>query len=460
MTIGKRVITLRGRIGLILTALLGLVLVIATLVWVRETRNAIHEEVQAATRVAEQWLIVLIPETLRDTAQGPERLMAHLQAVGRLRANRLDVIGPSGELLYVSPEPTWKAGRDAPQWFARWITPVVPERSFTAGDRTVILQPDTSRAVLDAWDDITAVLGWAGAMLLLVWVALRAALNRALAPLTQIDAALSRGADGKFDTRIPAYGVKELDLLAKSYNRLAESLDQTRAENVRLEQDQAFSRALQNRLEEERKLIARELHDELGQAITAVRAITGAILQRADDQPQLHGSAQAILAMTGQMQDGVRAILQRLRPPATTQGSRLDEAVSGYCALWSSHHPDIRVECRTAELPDRSTDAFSLTVLRLLQESLTNVARHADADRVEVTLACDDKHIELQVTDNGKGLTPRVMPHRFGIAGMRERVSELHGELQLETPPEGGLRVRARLPRNPHMEEAHDGDSA
>ncbi len=451
--------TLHGRIVVVLTALLAVVLVILAMWWAREARNAIHEEVQAATRVAEQWLVVLIPETLRDTAQGQDRLMTHLQAVGRLRANRLEVLGPGGDLLHVSPEPTWKAGRDAPHWFARWISPVVPERRFAAGEWEIVLRPDTSRAVLDAWDDVTAGLGWAGAVLLLVWVASRAALNRALAPLGQIEAALSRGADGKFDTRLPAFHVQELDHLAESYNRLADSLDRTRAHNVRLEQDQAFSRAVQSRLEEERRLIARELHDEVGQAVTAVRAITGAILQRTADQPQLYGSAQAIMAMTGQMQDGVRTIVQRLRPPAGS-GSRLDQAVSGYCALWSSHHPDIQVECRTTPLPSPAADALALAVLRLLQESLTNVARHACASRVEVRLECDDEHIELEVTDNGRGLAGTAAPNRFGITGMRERVSELHGELRLESPREGGLRVRALLPRNLPLEESHDGDAA
>lgn len=446
--------SLQGRIGLILTALFAVMLVVTAMWWMRETRKAIHEEVQAATRVAEQWLVVLIPETLRDQVDGPDRLMAHLVALGRLRANRLEVIGPDGALLHVSPEPTWKAGRDAPDWFARWIAPDLPDRIFAAGDRSIVLRPDTSRAVLDAWDDITGALGWAGMALLLVWWVTRAALDRALAPLSQIEAALSRGAGGRFDTRLPTFQVKEIDQVAESYNRLADSLDQTRARNVRLEEDQAFSQAVQSRLEEERRFIARELHDELGQAITAVRAITGAILQRSADQAQLYGSAQAIMAMTGQMQDGVRAILQRLRPPGVDGGMRLDEAVSSYCALWSSHHPQISIECRTHPLPAPAADTLAVTVLRLLQESLTNVARHANASRVEVTFGGDEELVELQVTDNGRGLTGVTAPDRFGIAGMRERVTELHGELRLETAPEGGVRLHARLPRHQPLEDA------
>ncbi len=445
---GRRLPSLRGRVSFVLTALLALLLLVAALGWVRETRHAIHEEVQAASRVAEQWLNVLIPETLRDGADGPDRLMKHLTAVGRLRANQLEVVGADGALLYVSPPPTYKAGRDAPEWFARQVTPPLMHRIFDAGEWQIRLVPDASRAALDAWDDLVAAMGWATLLLVLVWLATRAALNRALAPITQINRALEQGADGRFDTRLPAYRVRELDLLSRSYNRLAESLDRTRAQNARLEEDQAFARALHARLEEERRLIARELHDELGQGITAVRAIAGAIMQRTEEQPRLHGSAQAILAMTGQMQDGVRTILQRLRPVRAGAGVPLDDAVRDYCVLWSSHHPDVEIDCRAQPLAGPVPDRTAETVMRLLQESLTNVARHAGASRVEIDLSSEGENIELRVSDNGCGLaadTPRG--DRFGVVGMRERVDELHGELTLEASASGGLSVCARLPR-------------
>ncbi|NMG29830.1 ATP-binding protein [Aromatoleum evansii] len=439
--------TLGTRVGLVLAAVLALVLLAGTGWWVRETRKSIHEEVLAASHVAQQWVAVLVSETLRDRADGPERLMAHLRAVGRLRANQLEVHAPDGTRLYVSPESTYKPGRFAPDWFAERMTPALPVRHFDAGDRQIVLRPDASRAVLDAWDDLAAGLGTALALLLVLALAARLALHRALAPLAQIDAALARGADGRFDVRLPGYRVAELDRLAASYNRLADTLDDTRAHNLRLEEDQAFARAVQARLEEERRVIARELHDELGQAITAVRAISGAILQRSDDQPQLHGSAQAILAMTGQMQDGVRAILQRLRPASTGAGE-LDRAVADYCRLWSGHHPDIRVDCRTVPASAPTSEALGLTVLRLLQESLTNVARHSGATRVEVRLDFQPGAVALEVCDNGRGLPSDPRPGRYGLTGMRERVAELHGELEFDTSPGGGLRVCARLPHS------------
>ena len=441
--------SLHGRLSLVLTTLIAVMMMIGASVWLRETRLAIHEEVEAATRVAEQWLKVLVPETLADGPQARERLMEHLGAIGRIRANRLEVFAVDGQRLYVSPESPYKAGRHAPEWFAGWVAPELAERRLEANGLAVVLTPDTSRAVLDAWDHVGAALGWALALLLAIWLATRFAIDRALAPITEIHTALERGASGRFDQRLPEYATRELALLARSYNRLADSLDESLAENARLEQDQALARALQARLEQERRAIARELHDELGQGITAVRSIAGAIIQRTTAQPGINGSAQAILAMTTQMQDGVHTILQRLRSRSADSQVRIEEAIESYCALWASHHGDIRVDCTIEALGEQVTDALGLTILRMVQESLTNVARHAHASRVEVRLGVRDDEIEVEVIDNGRGLGENPAPGRHGLVGMRERIAELHGELELSSPPEGGLNVRARLPLPP-----------
>jgi hypothetical protein len=197
--------SLHGRLSLVLTTLIAVMMLIGAGVWLRETRLAIHEEVEAATRVAEQWLKVLVPETLADGPQARERLMDHLGAIGRIRANRLEVFAADGQRLYVSPESPYKAGRHAPEWFAGWVAPEVAERRLEANGLAVVLTPDTSRAVLDAWDHVGAALGWALALLLAIWLATRFAIDRALAPITEIHTALERGASGRFDQRLPEY---------------------------------------------------------------------------------------------------------------------------------------------------------------------------------------------------------------------------------------------------------------
>lgn len=439
--------TLEQRIGLVLTGVLFLLLVLVGYLWIRESRHAIHEEVRAATRVAEQFLEIRLAGLADDASLAAQQaLIADLRALGRLRANALLVHDVRGALIYQSPDSVWKAGRDAPTWFQGWVAPQVVGWSAEAAGLRIELVPDTSRAVLDAWDDLAAGLGWGAALLCLVWFGSRVALRRALSPLQKVDDVLAQAADGRFDQRLPKYGVREIDRVATAYNRLADSLMETRADNLRLGDDRDFARALQQRLEAERRVISRELHDELGQGITAVRAIAGSILQRCHHEPQLYGSAQAMLAMTGQMQDGVRTILNRLRRFPTDGGS-LHEAMHAHCVQWQQLHTDITLELCLDAMPKTLPERHAQTLLRVVQEGLTNVARHASASHVLVKLARVQGSLELTVTDDGCGMRHSVqLVGHHGIAGMRERVSELKGELSFERPDSGGVRLRMRLP--------------
>ncbi|MBL8436634.1 MAG: HAMP domain-containing protein [Zoogloeaceae bacterium] len=434
---------LRDRVSLLVTAVAAATLLVSALVWTHATRESIHEEVEAATRVAESWLRVLSRETHTEAEQ--RRLVERLEAVGRLRANRVEVFDGERRLLYRSPDSPYKAGRNAPDWFVAWIQPEFQGREILSMPLTLRITPEPSRAVLDAWDTLVQGAGWGLALLTLLGLAIRLAIGRALAPLAKLEQALEHTAGGNFDTRLDRHGVAELDRLAERYNHMAATLDRALVRNACLEEDQAFVRAVNARLEDERQTLARELHDEFGQGITAVRAIAGAIAQRSADQAGLHGSAQAILAMTGQMQDGVRAILERLRRDAPDTPAPLGQTLADYCAQWARCYPDLHL---TQEIGDgTASPAITATLLRLLQESLTNVARHAQARSVRVMLEAGAEELILTVTDDGRGFDPTHPTRRFGVAGMRERVDAVGGTLAIGPAQPRGTEVCARLPR-------------
>lgn len=444
--------SLHTRLSLVLTALAATLLFALGGLWLHGVRGAIHEEVEAATRVSEQWLAALVREDRGEVSPGAANpLLGDLRALGRIRANVLDVFAASGELLYQSPPPAYKAGRDAPGWFAALVGPRFAARRIEAGGLVLVLHPDSSRAVLDAWDDLVAMAGWAAALLGLLFVAVRGALARALRPLGEVVAALDRtarsGADFRIDARLPTGDAPELDRIARAFNGMADRLAQAVDENVRLEADREIAHRLQAGLEDERRAIARELHDELSQGITAVRALAGAIAQRSEAQPALFGPAQSIVAVTGEMQDGVRAILQRLRPPAV--GSGLAVALQRHCAAWREQHPQIALELHGAPGDAPLADATAQAALRIVQEALTNVVRHAGATRVDIEVAAAGGWLEVCVVDDGRGLAggPSRQPGcGLGLAGMAERAAALGGSVQLGSGREGGVRLLARLP--------------
>lgn len=433
--------SLRDRVCRLATTVAAACLLAGALVWGLATRDAIHEEVEAATRVAEQWITAT-----RDARAGDDARLDMLASVGRLRANRLEVLDADGTLRYRSPDATYKAGREAPAWFAALLAPQFPARQWAEGNLVIRLQPETSRSVLDAWDAVLFGAGWAVAGLILLALAVRRATARIVAPLSELTGALRHTASGQFDQRIGSLGSVEFNRLAGAYNQMAERLEHTLTRNAGLEADRAFERALNQRLEEERRAIARDLHDEFAQGITAMRAIAGAIILRSTDNAALHGSAQALMAMSSQVQDNVRAILRQLRRNTPKERGRLDEAIAGYATQWSRCYPALRVTQSIDALPDALPEAFCRTTQRLLQEALTNVARHAGAQQVDISLRRRGQRIELCVRDDGRGFEPQAESDRYGLQGMRERVALWNGHWRVHCPDEGGCSITVNLP--------------
>ncbi len=442
---------LHTRVGLVLCALAASLLLVLGGLWLHATRNAVHEEVEAATRVSEQWLKVVIGElqALPPGARG-ERLLAVAAGIGRVRANVLEVRDADGQLRHVSPPSTYKAGREAPAWFAGLLASPLPPRHLGVDGYRLSLLPDASRAVLDAWDELLGMAGWALLFLAALFAGVRQALGRALRPLDQVMQALDRTGSGRFDTRLPQFAAPELGRLARAFNGMADRLKAAVDDNVRLETAREVAEQMRSRLEDERRAeresIARELHDELAQGITAVRALGGAIVQRTAEQPALHGHAQSIVAVTGEMQDGVRRILHRLRPDADDLSVRLARCVEA----WRRQH-GIALDSRIS-LPDGGVDdELAQAVLRIVQEGLTNVVRHAQASRVELAVQAGDAELRVRLADNGRGAGRGPSGQAgcgLGLLGMRERVALLGGHLEFTSPAGGGFVFEARLPVN------------
>jgi two-component system sensor histidine kinase UhpB len=439
--------SLHTRVGLVLTGLTASLIIVLAGLWLHGTRNAIHEEVEAASRVSVQWLKAVLGE-MRDvpTAQRGERLLGVARAIGRVRANELEIRAATGETIYRSPAPTYKAGRSAPDWFASVLATELPARTLSLDGYTLTLNPDASRSILDAWDDLAAMAGWAVALLGLLFVATRTALGRALRPLAQIMRALDRTGRGRFDTRLPVFATPELGRISRAFNGMADRLGEAVDDNVRLESAREVDRQMHARLEEERRIIARELHDELAQGITAVRALAGAIVQRTTDSPALHVPAQGIVTVTGDMQDGVRNILQRLRPAA---GSDLAATLARQLGTWREQHPEIVLNSRLVIGSQPVADDPAMTIVRIVQEGLTNVVRHAGATQVDLTVTRLAGCLQLRLADNGRGRSGQPSAQRgcgLGLAGMGERIAALGGHLQFEQPAAGGFCIVASLP--------------
>lgn len=442
--------SLRLRLTLVVVALMALT--VSLLAWreINGTRRSVHEEIEAASRVAVQVLRVVNQRPFDEA-----RIM--VQGLGRVRANEITLFDAQGSVAYVSPPSPYKPGRQAPDWFAGLVTPRTAVQDIALPGGRLSVRPDPSRAVLDGWDEFVQLMLHVAAGLVVVGGFTALTLVRTLAPLARIEAALRSLQRGQYDTRLPALPGREAALMSQAFNDMAQSIqdnlharDEARAAQASLAQSRELTQVILQRVEAERARIARDLHDELGQQLTALRTVAQVLSQ----DPALMRDKAELVGLLKRVSDDMAASLQgmlpRLRPLALDRLG-LQDALSDLLLDWRQVAPTLDITLHVAPLPDGLGDTLATAAYRIVQEAVTNAIKHAQARRITVTLTSTDHALELTVQDDGIGLPAAWQrPGHHGLLGIRERVQALGGTLALSAAqppaPHPGLRLSAALP--------------
>lgn len=329
----------------------------------------------------------------------------------------------------------------APDWFIRWVdVPVVSELHHVPWQGTqiaqIVITTDPTDELHEVWAD------WRNEMLVLTIVSLIiilivvSAVTFAFRPLAALANAFDRMEEGDFAVRVPFSADPQLRRLAERFNRMASSLEQAESDNHRL-MDSIV--AVQ---EEERKDIARELHDEYGPSLFAIRADLGAISRwvrkkepRYDEMQERLGS---ISNLVMQIQRINSRLLERLRP-LVLEEMGLQEAIHRLTENWSDRYPKVAFEVEAGEVGELG-EAEIHALYRAAQECLTNIVRHADAHKVQVRLLAETERVTLTVQDDGRGVAPG-RPAGFGLLGMAERARAAGGGMTIEPAQGRGTRV-------------------
>jgi two-component system sensor histidine kinase UhpB len=196
--------------------------------------------------------------------------------------------------------------------------------------------------------------------------------------------------------------------------------------------------------EAERLRIARELHDEIGQTLTAVALRAEHRAQRSGEE---HPEFAELAATVQQSLADVRRVSLELRPPALDELGLVNGLISLCARVEQESGMHVRRELEGPRL-DLSPDV-ELAVYRIAQEALTNAMRHSEASEVDVSLARSDDELVLSVRDNGRGF-PEDMSDGGGLTGMRERAMLVNASLELDSSPGAGVTVMLRLPLSQH----------
>jgi len=279
----------------------------------------------------------------------------------------------------------------------------------------------------------------AGILLLNVLVYLP--VRRALRPTATILTNLKRMEGGDLTVRLPACELVELQQISSVFNHLADRLQHT------LESRRLLAEKLLEVREEERRHLARELHDEFGQCLTSINAEAAYARELGRESlPALTPCAEAIARTTRHMMEALQQLLQRLRPVGLEEFG-LTASLEQLVADWNlaghgrcEYH--LAVDGDLANLPDR----VNVSLYRIVQEGLTNATRHGQAHGVAVRLARGPAALSLEISDDGSGATLASLTPGHGLLGMHERVEALGGGVSIEPARGGGTRLRVEIP--------------
>jgi len=260
-------------------------------------------------------------------------------------------------------------------------------------------------------------------------------LQRVLSPLFRLTEVMSSVDPNRPGRRLSGVDPRSAEgqALADAFNAMLDRLESARHEAART------ALAAQ---EAERLRIAQELHDEIGQTLTAV---TIQAERAADGDPELASQAlRRVADAVRESLDEVRRIARELRPEALDDLGLVNALIALCSRVDAQDGPRVRRELQ-GELPSLSPDV-ELVVYRVAQEGLTNALRHADARSASVSLKADAETVTLRVADDGKGMPAQLPGDTAGIAGMRERALLVGGRLSIESRPEQGTEVRLTIP--------------
>ncbi|HET6756020.1 MAG TPA: PAS domain S-box protein [Burkholderiales bacterium] len=564
--------SLRFRLNLLVTALMLMFILASGEIIIVNTEKSIDEEIEAATKVTVQLLTTAVysSQFIPGAQTQREVLLDFLKNLGRVRANEIRLHNALGDVVYTSPPSTYKTGRRAPEWFTRLIAPDVKSTTLPIRGGVLHIVPDSSRAVLDAWDDLSNLIWVALLFVIAVNALVFWLIGRSLKPVRNILDGLSQMERGRFDVRLPEFTLSELSAVSHTFNRMAQTLQDSVSENQRLAlivkqsseaifiydtsgnivfwnpaaerlfgytskeilgkpvgilipdelklprasdrftlenvetrglgrdgksadilislsplvnpendvvigricsvrditekkraeetarelaQNRELTRLIQHHVEQERRSLARELHDEMGQCATAIKTIGMTIANRAGNKdPVIQSQAKTIVSVAGQLYDMVHRIIRQLRPTALDHLG-LPEALEDAVSSWRVRYPHVNFELELSGNLSNLGEDCNITVYRMVQECVTNVMRHAEASRVTIEVARGSSRVEgevlnVRISDNGKGMlsTDSESDARVGLLGIRERVQGLRGSFELQGKPGKGVAVSARIP--------------
>jgi len=443
-----------------------------------QARNSVDKEVDSSINLAVQ----LITFGFSQASQNPHSETDWLSQFNALKETRhlsIQLKVPSGEIISVTHKnQPINHQEKPPQWFINLVEGQHPKAehpitTFGGKQLTLIIQANPLDEITEVWQESLGFFSSLFLLTLFTFLAVNLAFNKALKSIAIIVNALKIIETGQYQQKLPEFSIQEYDSIAKAINHMTGELNASQQENRALTQ---HSLEIQ---EDERQRLSQELHDELGQSLTAIKVMAatversqaGAMGTRVD----IKKTTDAIISICDHLMTVVRSMMHQLHPLVLTELG-LKATMEDLLNHWAIRNPTLKLTINCPDEVDTLEPKITIQVFRIVQECLTNIVRHAQAKQAIISLeivqpsATTGRTLRLQVMDDGQGCvlgqSQRITPANagisvgaipcgcpadriktgFGLLGMRERINSLGGELTIQTQPQQGMSVIASIP--------------
>ncbi len=448
--------SLRLRLNLLITALLLLFMLAVGYVNFNGTKSSIQEGVEAATRVTVQLLDTVIVSASQNYDGGFTHDVIHrfLLQLGHVRGNEIYLYDMRGNLIFRSPPSKYQTKENPPKWFEDALDP--HEKSVTRFIHygKLVVEPNPAGGIREAWSKMRRLLIIGAAFFVLLNVAVYWMLGRWLRPLQPMLKAINKMEQGDLSTRLPSFDLPEFDRIGHSLNRMAESL----AAERQLEENRQLTALIQSHIEDERRSLARELHDELGQYVTAIKTFAVAIANKTQKKsPDISSNAQTIVAAANHIYDGMHDIIRQLRP-GSLDNLGLSETLRDAVNNVQKQNPNLNIRLDLSGKLDALGENLNINIYRIVQEAINNAIKHAEAKNIKIKLETTKTGaLQLTINDDGRGMDINDVDqtNHFGLLGMRERVQGFKGSFNVDSELNGknGTVIYINIPQAIKLED-------
>jgi two-component system sensor histidine kinase UhpB len=415
-------------------------------------RENISDEIESNARLTMQLMTAaLISGHTEDQVMAQQTLISHLQRLDDIRHLHIAVVRGDGTVIYpFSERRKAQPKQQVPAWFVDLVKPVPAEyrkriASPLFGTSEIVILADPMDEIDEVWREVRSILILIIAFTIICLIFMAITIRRSLKPVNQISNGLGVIQSGDYAARLPKFTLPELNRISSQFNHMAQVLESQQKEN------RALGRRLMSVRESERRHLSRELHDELGQSISAIKAMSVNLRQNPSNTTD---GANAIIDVCNQMYGVVRDMMNRLRPVALEElgvVTAVERLVDG----WNDQQEESFCSLTIRGDFDDIDDDTAISLYRMVQEALTNTTKHAKAEKVTILLERKQSgDILLQIEDNGVGFDATVKPKGMGLLGMRERVEALNGKISLASTPGSGVSIEIYLPNNIQTEQS------